>query len=94
MEQARNSRAQLSSAQSWKIHPARPVRKAEDAGQQGAGPLGKGQQTLLCPVGSTPALNFPATSGVSNAQKGWGLPPPRLPAGLTRGREGALPVLL
>ena len=47
MEQARNSRAQLSSAQLWKIRPARPVRKAEDAGQQGADPLGKGQQTLL-----------------------------------------------
>ena len=39
--------AQLSSAQLWKIRPARPVRKAEDAGQQGADPLGKGQQTLL-----------------------------------------------
>lgn len=51
----------------------------------------KGQQTLLCPVGSTPPVNFPAMSGVSNVQKGWGLPPPRLPTGLTRGRGGHCP---
>lgn len=74
--------------------PGRLAHEAEGAGQQGAGPLGKGESTLLCPVGPTPAVNFPAVSGVSNADKGWGLSPPTLPPGLTRGKQRALPALI